>query len=274
MQHMNTNHPLVTVIIPTFDRAWCLARAVKSVLEQTHDNIELIVVNDGSTDNTLEILAPFLEKTTIISQARQGVSAARNVGIQRASGDLISFLDSDDLWLPDKIACQVDFFQKNPDALICQTEEIWIRKGIRVNPKKKHKKLQGMIFKPSLHLCLVSPSAVMMRRSLFDTVGLFDEELPACEDYDLWLRVAARYPIHLLDKPGIIKHGGHPDQLSAHHSLDKYRILSLTKLLKETCLTREQRGAAEQVLLEKARIYGQGCIKRGKIEEGNHYLNL
>ncbi|MCP4114807.1 MAG: glycosyltransferase [Desulfobacteraceae bacterium] len=266
------NTPLVTAIIPTFNRGWILKEAVQSVLDQTYNPLEIIVVDDGSTDDTREILHSFGDRITVLSQENKGVSAARNLGIRQSHGELIALLDSDDLWTPDKIACQVDFFNNHPEAEICQTEEIWIRNGKRVNPKNKHKKLSGMIFKPSLELCLVSPSAVMIRRSLFELKGYFDEELPACEDYDLWLRIATTHAIDLIDRACTVKRGGHEDQLSSHHSLDQYRIRSIEKLLEADSLTGEQREAALEIFRSKARIYGQGCIKRGRIEEGNRYL--
>ncbi len=171
-----------------------------------------------------------------------------------------------------QVSRSTGFFNDHPDAEICQTQEIWIRNGKRVNPKKKHRKLGGMIFEPSLELCLVSPSAVMMRRTLFDLKGFFDEGLPACEDYDLWLRVSATHPIHLMEAACTVKRGGHDDQLSGHHSLDRYRIAAIEKLLNTDTLTPEQRRAAVKVFQTKATIYGQGCIKRGKIDLGNRYL--
>lgn len=266
--------PLVSVIIPTFNRGWILAEALSSVTAQDYPRLEILVVDDGSTDDTREKLQPFLDRVTVMRQSNKGVSAARNLGLRYCSGDLVAFLDSDDLWTSDKVSCQVDFFRHNPQAEICQTEEIWIRRGKRVNPKNKHRKPSGMIFEPSLHLCLVSPSAVMMRRTLFNEVGLFDEGLPACEDYDLWLRISARIPVYLIDRPCTIKRGGHEDQLSGNHSLDRYRILSLRKLLAQTPLTEHQRSAAIGVLNEKCSIYAQGCFKRGKSEEGDYFLSL
>ncbi|MEN8780645.1 MAG: glycosyltransferase, partial [Desulfobacterales bacterium] len=199
----------VSIIIPTYNRGWIVRDAIDSVLGQTDTDFELVVVDDGSTDRTPEILDSYGDRLRVIRQANQGVSAARNRGIGDSSGPLIALLDSDDIWLPGKLSVQVDFFNKNPAALICQTEEIWIRNGLRVNPGKRHRKPFGMIFEPSLELCLVSPSAVMVRRELFEKVGLFDENLPACEDYDLWLRVGCRFPVHLIDKPLTIKRGGH-----------------------------------------------------------------
>lgn len=272
---MNLNYEkLVSVIIPTFDRAWALKTAIDSVLAQTYTPIEIIVINDGSTDNTLDILAGYGNKIQVLDQDNRGVSAARNLGIKHSRGQYIALLDSDDAWEPDKISCQISFFDQHPEALICQTEEIWIRNGRRVNPKVKHKKPSGMIFEPSLHLCLVSPSAVMIHKKLFELKGGFDENYPVCEDYDLWLRISSDYPIFLIDKPCTIKNGGHEDQLSAHHSQDKYRIASIVNLIGSKSLSREQEQMAARVLEEKCRIYGNGCLKRGRAEEGQYYLGL
>ncbi|MEE4112496.1 MAG: glycosyltransferase, partial [Desulfobacteraceae bacterium] len=204
----------VSAVLPTYNRAWILQQSVESVLGQDYANLELIVVDDGSTDGTNRLLSRFGDRITVIRQANRGVSAARNAGIRSSTGELIALLDSDDTWLPGKVAAQVAFFSDHPDSLACQTEEIWMRNGVRVNPGKRHRKEAGMIFERSLALCLVSPSAVMVRKSLLDQVGLFDESLPACEDYDLWLRIAWKHPIHLIDRPLIIKRGGHDDQLS------------------------------------------------------------
>jgi len=251
-----------------------LHEAIDSVLAQEYVNLELIVVDDGSTDNTAEILSGYRDRLTVLAQHNQGVSAARNRGIQAAAGELIAFLDSDDLWLPQKLTRQVEFFNDRRDALICQTEEIWIRNGRRVNPKIRHQKPTGMIFERSLELCLVSPSAVMIRPRLFDRVGLFDENLPACEDYDLWLRVSCRYPVYLIDTPLIIKRGGHADQLSRKSALDKYRIKSLVKIIESGCLSPFQYNAAVKTLHAKCTVYASGCRKRDRLQEAAQYKAL
>jgi glycosyltransferase involved in cell wall biosynthesis len=267
------NHPLVSVVIPTYNRAWILTEAIKSVLSQTFENYELIVVDDGSTDNTRLLLDSFKD-IRAISQKNKGVSAARNSGIEAAAGDYLAFLDSDDLWLPEKLASQMAFFKTHPEAMICQTQEIWIRNGRRINPKRRHRKASGMFFERSLDLCLVSPSAVIIKKDLLDDVGRFDEMLPACEDYDLWLRIGARYPVFLVDKPLVIKRGGHADQLSALGGLDKYRIQSLKKILDGNILSHGQRQASAAMLRTKCEIYAAGCRKRGRGEEAGYYLQL
>ena len=269
-----SNKPLVSVIIPTYNRGWIVGEAIDSVLVQDFSDYELIVVDDGSDDHTPEILAAYGDRITVLRQANRGVSAARNRGIAAAAGRLMAFLDSDDLWLPQKLSTQVRYFAENPDAVICQTEERWIRNGVRVNPKKRHLKFSGMIFERSLALCLVSPSAVMIKKSLFNTVGVFDEDLPACEDYDLWLRISCRYPVHLINTPLIIKRGGHEDQLSRAAGLDKYRIQSLLKLSENSCLTPQQKQAVMITLKEKCDIYAAGCQKRGRQEEAKYFYQL
>ena len=267
-------NPLVSVIIPTYNRGWIVKEAIESVLAQDFTDFELIVVDDGSTDNTSEILKEFESDIRVIRQTNRGVSAARNRGILASVGRWIAFLDSDDLWLPEKLSRQVDFFTTHADAMICQTEEQWIRNGVRVNPRVRHHKFSGLIFERSLELCLVSPSAVMIRKDLFDVVGLFDKSLPACEDYDLWLRVSCRFPVYLIDTPLIIKRGGHADQLSRAPGLDKYRIQSLHNIIESNLLSTSQRTAAAQMLKEKCRIFANGCRKRGRDDEAEYYENL
>jgi len=266
--------PLVSVIVPTYNRGWAVAEAIESVLSQTVKNYELIVVDDGSIDNTSDILEAFKEHIVWVRQENSGVSGARNAGMARARGRFFAFLDSDDLWLPEKLSEQTAFFDSHPDALICQTEEIWIRNGVRVNPKQKHKKPSGDIFIPSLALCLVSPSAVMIKRELFDEVGGFDEDLPACEDYDLWLRVSRKYPVHLINKFLIVKRGGHKDQLSKASGLDRYRIAALKKMLNHEPLSSDQFRAAADMIREKCAVYAGGCLKRGRPEEAAYYTRL
>jgi glycosyltransferase involved in cell wall biosynthesis len=266
----------VSVIIPTFNRAMKTARAVASVLYQTFTDYEIIVVDDGSQDNTEAVMRQFEGRIRyVVIPSNQGVSAARNRGIKESQAPWIAFLDSDDYWLPRKLEMQVAFFEERPEAVICQTQEIWIRNGRYANPKKRHRKPSGDIFEPSLRLCLVSPSAVMMRRSLVEEVGPFDEELPVCEDYDLWLRIACRYPVHLIGDRLLIKEGGHADQLSSRYQgMDRFRVQALVKLMQSGHLAPRQQEALLKELSLKCRIYGMGCVKRGKEVEGNRYLEM
>jgi glycosyltransferase involved in cell wall biosynthesis len=266
--------PAISVIIPTYNRESMVVEAVESVLAQDMPDFELIVINDGSSDETEARLSAYGSRLTHYQQENTGVSAARNRGIKLSNAPLIAFLDSDDLWLPSKLKVQHTYMTENPEIHICQTEEIWWRNSRRVNPKKHHQKPSGDIFQLSLELCLVSPSAVMMRRELIEKVGYFDEELPMAEDYDLWLRVAVDYPVVLLPEPLVIKRGGHPDQLSARKGIDRYRIEALKKLLNSDRLSSEQYDWTWKTLQRKCQIYGEGCLKRGRVEEGERYLKI
>jgi len=261
---------MISVIIPTFNRAKLLTEAVRSVLEQKDcpEEIEIIVVDDGSTDDTAETLAALPGNIRYLRREHSGVSAARNLGIAQSRGEWIAFLDSDDLWLPIKLCAQMEFFLDHPESLLCQTEEIWIRNGRRINARKYHKKPAGYCFTALLERCLISPSAVVINRRVFDSAGLFDESLPACEDYDLWLRIGCRFQIGLVEKPLVVKRGGHPDQLSATiANLDLYRLEAIVKLLRTAPLDPAQMSAAGKMLEKKRRIYSDGCRKRGRVLE-------
>ena len=202
--------------------------------------------------------------------------AARNSGIIRARYELIAFLDSDDRWAGSKLRLQAEAMAAAPEYAISHTGEKWYRRGKHLNQKKKHRKMHGNIFAQSLALCAVGMSTVMARRFLFDEVGYFDETLPCCEDYDLWLRVSCRFSFLLIDLPLTIKEGGRDDQVSVRYriGMDTFRIRSLVALLESGSLNDEQQRLAVQELARKCTIYGNGCLKYGRIEEGQRYLAL
>lgn len=254
----------ISVIIPVYNRTHLIGSAVASVLNQTYPPKEVLVVDDGSTDNLEQALRRFKDsRLRLIKQSHQGVAAARNRGIQHSSCSWLAFLDSDDYWLPEKLEKQVKFHQQNSDIFISQTEEIWLRNGRRLQPKKYHQKPEGDIFYPSLARCLVSPSAVLIHKKVLDDVGLFDESLVACEDYDLWLRISVKYKLGLVKDELVVKNGGHSDQLSQQvWALDRFRVQALVKLLKEAELTLEQKKAVVIMLLKKLLILKNGARKR------------
>ncbi|MEK7727262.1 MAG: glycosyltransferase [candidate division KSB1 bacterium] len=267
--------PLISVIIPTFNRAAMLAEAIDSVRAQSERDFELLVIDDGSTDETQRVCASYGAQLCYFKQDHRGVSAARNFGIAQARGAFITFLDSDDLWQKHKLRRQRAWLAAQPQIMLCYTNEIWIRRGVRVNQKKIHQKAGGWIYPLCLPRCIISPSSVLMRRELFEHVGGFDETLPICEDYDLWLRVAARFEIGFLDEPLILKRGGHADQLShSEYGVDRYRVLALQKMLHGDALNEEWRAQTEAMLHEKRRILALGYGKRGKREEAEAFLEL
>lgn len=271
---------LISVIIPTWNRAPLLERALGSVLAQRLPCTELIVVDDGSTDDTAALLARLAAGASVpirlLRQENRGAAAARNLGIRAARGSLLAFLDSDDWWLPDKLALQAAALAANPAFLISHTREIWFRHGQRVNQRKKHDPPHGHIFTTCLEMCVVGMSTMMARRELFDRYGLFDERLPCCEDYDFWLRVGCREPFLLVPQALSCKDGGRSDQLSLVHrmGMDTYRIQALCNLLDSGVLDAGQRRVTVAELARKCTVYGQGCGKHGRPEEGARYLAL
>lgn len=224
---------IISIIIPTYNRAHTLKRAIDSVMAQTFRDFELIVVDDASTDETQKLLAELVRTAGDVPfkvftlPENSGVSVARNYGIEYSQGQWIAFLDSDDEWLPEKLAEQMKFVNEHPDVRLVHTEEIWIRDSVRVNPSNKYQKMGGRIFKRCVDLCSISPSTVLMSRDLLDDVGLFHEDFPVCEDYELWLRICAGEEVGFIDKPLIKKYGGHEDQLSKTVAMDLWRVRAL-----------------------------------------------
>jgi glycosyltransferase involved in cell wall biosynthesis len=266
--------PTVSVVIPTFNRIGFLRQAIESVLGQTFRDFELIVVDDGSNDSTPETIENEYPEVRLVRQSRRGVSAARNRGVREAGGTWIAFLDSDDSWLPRKLERQLDRLNREKGYRICYTDEIWIRNGVRVNPGKRHRKFSGDLFWPSLPLCIVSPSSVMVEKTLFEEMGGFDESLPVCEDYDLWLRIAVREPFLFLAERLIVKRNGHPGQLSqTTWGMDRFRIRALEKLLETSGFPEERGKAAFEEMARKAKVYAGGCAKRGKTKEAEETMS-
>lgn len=258
---------LVSVIVPTFNRRNFLQKAVESVLAQTFPDFELLIVDDGSTDSTERYCAGLLDaRIRYFRQENRGVSAARNHGIREARSDWIAFLDSDDLWQPQKLEAQLDAVGASPQHQVAYTDEIWIRRGRRVNPKKKHDKYGGWIYERCLPLCIISPSSALLSRKVLKRCGLFDTRFPVCEDYDLWLRVSATFPILFLQQPLIIKVGGHEDQLSrSRWGLDRYRVRAMEKAIGSGALTPLQRRWTARELEKKAAILSTGYGNRNKL---------
>lgn len=262
----------ISVIIPTYNRKEELKRAIDSVLGQTMKPGEIIVVDGGSNDGTGLILREYArDGVKILMQTSNGVSNARNLGIRESKNEWVAFLDSDDWWLPDKLKKQVKFHTNSCHFLVSQTDEIWIRNNLRVNPKKYHLKKGGYIFDLCLKRCMITPSAVLINKCVFDDVGLFDEELPVCEDYDLWLRVAKKYKIGLIKEKLVVKTGGHADQLSVRYwGMDRFRVKALEKILREPLDLEEKRGVLD-TLVEKSWILAQGSSKRNETARAQLY---
>ncbi|MCP3932416.1 MAG: glycosyltransferase family 2 protein, partial [Bacteroidetes bacterium] len=257
-----------------------IKRSVKSALCQKNFQGEIIVVDDGSGDLTKKSILQLQKEEDVtinyIYQENKGPASARNLGLKAAKYDFIAFLDSDDHWHPKKIQKQLEWMQKNDHFLICHTYEKWLRRGEHLNQKKKHLPRHGNIFEHCLQLCAVGMSTVIVKKQLFEEVGFFDESLPCCEDYEFWLRVSAHFEFLLLEEPLTIKEGGRKDQVSNIYRLgmDKFRIKALCNLLDSVVLNREQRLLTLAELKKKCMVYGNGCKKHGKLEEGTFFLQL
>jgi len=258
----------ISLIIPTYNRANLIENTLLSVFNQTIKVDEIIVIDDGSTDNTKQILEQYDIK--YIFQENQGVSSARNTGIKRAKNEWICFLDSDDIWEHNKIEKQIAFHIENQHILFSHTDELW-RFNEKIIKQKKHQlKPSGYCFKENIPNTLIGASTVMCHKSVFDNVGIFDEELQACEDYDLWLRILDIYELGLIEEKLITKIAGHSGQLSFETPLmDSYRVKALLKHLKST-----HKEEVKQELIKRCDILINGAIKYGNDELKHHYINL
>ena len=255
----------ITVVIPTYNREKLVVAAINSVLNQTIKVDEIIIIDDGSIDDTRRII----EKLPIqyIYQENSGVSSARNLGIKKASNEWICFLDSDDIWLENKIEEQLLFHKKNPDILFSHTHEEWIFNGKIVKQKKHQQKPSGYCFSDNISHCLIGPSTVMIHKSIFNDIGIFDESLEVCEDFDLWLRILDKYELGFIDKKLINKIAGHENQLSfMTPMMDTYRI--------EALLKHKNKEEVRDMIIKKCDILIKGAIKHNNKDIENYYISL
>jgi len=265
---MKNNQNTVSVIIPAYNRVKVIDRSINSVINQTYPINEIIVIDDGSNDGTYDLVKRNFPQVILKYQENKGVSNARNVGIKLAKSKWIAFLDSDDEWLPKKVEEQISLLNINLSFKICHTDEVWIRNQVRVNPMKKHRKYGGDIYNKCLPLCVISPSSIIIHKDIFNDIGLFDEELPVCEDYDMWLRICSKYSVLFLDQKLINKYGGHDDQLSKKYwGMDRFRLIALEKMIDNPNLNSTDRMATINMAIDKTRILQKGYIKHNhKIE--------
>ncbi len=258
----------ISVIIPTHNRCELLKRAINSVLDQTINVKEIIIVDNGSTDNTYEIISSLFPEIKYIYEKKKGVSIARNVGIRNCQSKWIAFLDSDDAWEPQKLEKQLFFTHNvNKNYRLIHSNEVWYKNNKIHNQLKKHQKSGGDIFQKSLELCCISPSSAFIKKEIFDDYGFFDEGLEVCEDYDMWIRITAKEEVGFIDNPLVIKYGGHDDQLSKKYwGMDRFRIRSLEKNLKNNWFTEDQKKSVFNILIKKLSIISNGAKKRDNEE--------
>lgn len=266
----------VGVTIPTYNRASLLPRAIESVLRQTYEDWNLVVVDDGSSDGTAKLMDSYSDsRIKTLRIPHRGVSAARNAGVTHSKGEILTFLDSDDEWLPEKLERQLDYWQENPHVSLVYSSEIWIRAGRRVNPPKQYRGQSGRILIPSIRACVISPSTAMMRRHTFDELGGFNESYPVCEDYDLWLRLCCRHEVGWISEPLVIRHGGRPDQLSeSTPAMDYWRIKAMARLHETCSLAADDHSALADEITRRGRVLLKGYRSRGNSDRLNEVTSL
>ena len=269
----NENKYKISVVIPTLNRINTLQRALDSVINQTYKPAEIIVVDNGSSDGTLKFLREQYPKITILIENKIGVSSARNKGIKKSINQWIALLDSDDAWHPRKLEIQTSMLDSAlKEYNLIHTDEVWFRNNKHINQMKKHKKQGGYIFERCLSLCCISPSSVLFKKNILDKVGLFDESLPVCEDYDMWLKICSSEEVLFAQDKLTYKYGGHKDQLSkSYWGMDRFRIKSIENIIKNFDLTYKQKKQAKKELIKKLKIIINGAFKRNNLSIVNEF---
>ncbi|WP_319559467.1 glycosyltransferase family A protein [Marispirochaeta sp.] len=267
------NPPKVSIIIPTHNRYHLLTEAIESVRAQIFCDYELIIVDDGSDDNTPSLRDE--PDIRYLQTSRCGMpGAARNRGAEISRGEYLAFLDSDDLWLPEKLSRQVPLLDAQPDVPLIHTRELWRRGTKTVSQKGQKHARKGNIFTDALWKCTIGPSTVLMRKSAFEELGGFDESLEVAEDYEFWLRVTSRYPVAYIDEALTIKRAGDWEQLSEKHGqIEEFRIEALFRLLEQERLPQEHRSETLVMLNNKLDIWSAGARKRGRDEEAQGFYD-
>lgn len=269
----NENKYKISVVIPTLNRINTLQRALDSVINQTYKPAEIIIVDNGSSDGTLKFLREQYPKITILTENKIGVSSARNKGIKKSINQWIALLDSDDAWHPRKLEIQTSMLDSAlKEYNLIHTDEVWFRNNKHINQMKKHKKQGGYIFERCLSLCCISPSSVLFKKNILDKVGLFDESLPVCEDYDMWLKICSSEEVLFAQDKLTYKYGGHKDQLSkSYWGMDRFRIKSIENIIKNFDLTYKQKKQAKKELIKKLKIIINGAFKRNNLSIVNEF---
>ena len=229
---VTNNLPLVSVILPTYNCAAFLPHSIGSILAQTYNSYEIIVVDDGSTDNTKEVLNSFIQRIKYVQlEQNRGLPATRNIGIRSAQGTYIAFIDADDLWIPEKLQTDIEYFDKHPDISMVYSKHINIdEKGCVLDGGPKIRLPSGNIFIQLFsEQNFIIPSSVVVRNNVFQTTGLFDEQLFNCQDWDMWLRIAFYFNVAGINKT-LVKYRHNPHSLSKNRSnVLKYQKIVIDK---------------------------------------------
>ncbi len=261
--------PLVSVVIPVYNGEAFVGQAIESVLAQTWPHLELIVVNDGSTDGSAEVIGRYRDRLVLVEQSNQGVAAARNAGMQRAKGDFVALLDQDDWWRPEKLARQVPLLAANPRVGLVhtavdhydQTRQQWVGP---LNPQAKPERLVGQCFRQLLLDNQIYNSTVLLRRAALEQVGLCDLSIRGntVQDYDLWLRIARHWELAFVPEPLVVFriHSG-------QGTWDRRLMLSEEARLLERVLAEEGLTGDWELRGRMARLYDQ--LGTAQLEAGD-----
>jgi glycosyltransferase involved in cell wall biosynthesis len=282
------DNPIVSVIIPTYNCEAYIAETLDSVLSQTLGNLELIVVDDGSTDRTCEIVASHGSGVRLLVQANSGVCAARNNGIREAAGRYICLMDHDDYWFPDKLALQVEQMEAHPEIGLVYSSFIWWhpdQKGVFPDPANFKpasfldgidEEFSGWIYHLLLLDCWILTSAALIRAEVFDKCGAYDESLPYSEDWDLWLRISREYQVIKLNKP-LTLYRQHPQQGNRVTRTIDYRTeLLCNAAVKWGLCSRDGRCITEREFAQNIARYqmefGLRHLASGNVKIANRFL--
>lgn len=264
---MTTSKPTVSVVLPTYNRADVLERAIESVLAQSYSDFELVVVDDGSTDDTAAVVEAFDDaRVTLVEHAdNEGANAARNTGIDESAGEYVAFQDSDDEWHPEKLRKQMDVFENAPASVgVVYTgfrrlhgDDATYHPGPGVDPK------EGAVRKSILGQNFVTTQAAVVRRACFDEVGGFDERLPRFQDWELWIRVSREYEFRLVDEPLVTAYD-RPDSIS--------NDLEALVEARELIIRKHSDAFSRNELAEQRFRLGHSSLKTHRTEKGRRNL--
>jgi glycosyltransferase involved in cell wall biosynthesis len=289
-----------TVVVPTCNRREMVAQALQSVLAQTYRNFELVVVDDGSTDGTpmhlMRLLGAEPRAVEILSRMNpaalnpffhqfvhdgipiqyqyhpnRGLGAARNRGIRHARGTYVAFLEAEDLWEPTHLQAQIAFLDGDGWARIARVGGRQAKDGTRARRSRRAEEASGWIFSQALEACPAGLSCAVVHRGCFAECGTFDENMPACDDYDLWLRLAARFPIHYVAGPEVTHRSPRPELASHSWTWDRFRVYALEKAFQSGQLNPEQRFLVSQEIVRRCEHLVEGYRRQKSEERANFY---
>ncbi|MEM9924523.1 MAG: glycosyltransferase [Cyanobacteria bacterium P01_D01_bin.50] len=222
-----------SIIIPAYNAIKYLPETLESVLKQTFSNFEVLIINDGSSDNIIEWVADIIDpRVKLISQDNQGVSAARNAGIDKSKGEYIAFLDADDLWEPTKLEKQLQCLKKNPSLGLIHTAMMLIDEKGKSLGRTFISNVEGDALKALLEENTIVTSSVIVRRNCLETVGKFDRNLHSSEDWELWVRIASLYPFALIKEP-LVFHRQHPHNTTKNWQMLEQDLHTIEQVFRE-----------------------------------------